>query len=182
MRFGTIPHFFHVTQSDQSAQKGNNLFSKILVDDHCAHRKTGLARRNRQSFDGDRSPGDRVGRVVPAGQASLADMDAARISRHSTDGCPETPPAPAGGLVCTHRREPPALYITRECRRSTILTGGEARIFNPAAELRSKLLSDVICDSGQLDSPGEGMPEGFSRGSRICGSHRARSRQFPRGE
>ncbi len=65
-------HFFHVTQSDQSAQKGNNLFSKILVDDHCAHRKTGLARRNRQSFDGDGSPGDRFSRVLPAGQARLS--------------------------------------------------------------------------------------------------------------
>jgi hypothetical protein len=52
--------FFHVTQSDKSAQKGNDLFSKILVKRNGAHRKNGLARRCRRSFDGDRSPGDQL--------------------------------------------------------------------------------------------------------------------------
>ena len=32
-----LSQFFHATRSDQSAQKGNNLFSKILVRDQFAH-------------------------------------------------------------------------------------------------------------------------------------------------
>jgi hypothetical protein len=73
--------FFDETRADQSTQKGNQLFSKILVGDHCAHRKNGLVRRNGQSFDGDRSPGDRVARVRPAGQAGLSLFDLAWRSR-----------------------------------------------------------------------------------------------------
>jgi hypothetical protein len=67
----------HETRSDQSVRKGNKFFSKKILRDHCAHSENGLMRPSRKSFDGDRSSGDRLMRVLPAPQARFAVLDVA---------------------------------------------------------------------------------------------------------
>jgi hypothetical protein len=56
-------------------------------------------------------------------------------------------------------RQPPALYITRECGRSTLFRGCRAPILNPAAELRCKILYTVIGgDPAPAVFPTMGLP------------------------